>query len=261
MGFTIVTQSRGDAARIAEWVTYHHRLGFDDFQIILDGLVDDTDEVLAGPRPARADRPCTATPRRATTSTACPPAERARRVAQWRVDNAEWRATLKGKALDPIAVRQFQRIPEVLAPYAAGDRGRGWVALHRRRRVPAPARYDSIRDLARAATMPRLRFLNFNVDTSGHDPARPVLEQHTLRWAREDVVQHPNSAWVNRVKSMVRYRKCLPFFSVHRISRGRAEVLDAEVARLHHFRIPLQPLDPPLPYRVDDPLRMPALRS
>ena len=99
------------------------------------------------------------------------------------------------------------------------------------------------------------------MDTTGHDPARPVLEQHSLRWAREDVVQHPNSAWVNRVKSMVRYRRSLPFFSVHRISRGKAEVLDPEVARLHHFRIPLQPLDPPLPYRVDDPLRMPALRS
>ena len=60
---------------------------------------------------------------------------------------------------------------------------------------------------------------------------------------------------------MVRYRKSLPFFSVHRISRGEAEVLDPEVARLHHFRIPLQPLDPPLPYRVDDPLQMPTVHS
>ncbi len=128
MGFTIVTQSRGDAARIAEWVDYHHRLGFDDFQIILDGLVDDTDRVLAGlDLPARID--VHRYPEEGEYFDGLPAAERARRVAQWRVDNAEWRATLKGKALDPIAVRQFRRIPEVLAPYAAGDRGRGWVAF------------------------------------------------------------------------------------------------------------------------------------
>ncbi len=260
MGFTIVTQSRGDAARIAEWMTYHQRLGFDDFQVILDGLVDDTDEVLGElDLPARID--VHRYPEEGDYFDGLPADERARRVAQWRVDNAEWRATLKGKALDPIAVRQFRRIPEVLAPYAAGDRGRGWVAFIDVDEFLHLPRHESIRALAREATAPRLRFLNFNVDTSGHDPARPVLEQHTLRWAREDVVQHPNSAWVNRVKSMVRYRKSLPFFSVHRISRGRAEVLDAEIARLHHFRIPLQPLDPPLPYRVDDPLQMPTVHS
>jgi len=253
VAFSIVTQSRGDGARIAEWVDYHHRLGFDDFQIALDGLVDDTDEVLAGlDLPARID--VHRYPEEGEYFDGLPAAERARRVARWREDNAAWRATLPGKALDPIAVRQFRRIPELLAPYAAGDRGRGWVAfldvdefLH----LPA---HGSVRALVAEATAPRLRFLNFNVDTSDHDPTRPVLEQHHWRWAREDVLAHPNSAWVNRVKSMVRYRRCLPFFSVHRISRGKAQVLDPAVARLHHFRIPLQPLEPALPYRVDDPL-------
>ena len=257
MAFTIVTQSRGDGSRIAEWVEYHHRLGFDDFQIVLDGLVDDTDEVLAGlGLPARLD--VHRYPEEGDYFDGLPAEERARRIARWREENAAWRATLPGKALDPIAVRQFQRIPQVLAPYAAGDRGRGWVAfidvdefLH----LPA---HGTIQALAAEATAPRLRFLNFNVDTTGHDPTRPVLEQHRLRWSREDVLSHPNSAWVNRVKSMVRYRKSLPFMSVHRISRGRAEVLDPAIARLHHFRIPLQPLDPPLPYTVDDPLRMPG---
>ena len=260
MAFTIVTQSRGDGARIAEWVTYHNRLGFDDFQIILDGLVDNTDRVLADlDLPARIEvHRC---PEEGDYFDGLPATERARRVAQWREDNEAWRATLPHKALDPIAVRQFRRIPQVLAPYAAGDRGRGWVAfidvdefLH----VPV---HGSIRDLARGATTPRLRFLNFNVDTTGHDPARPVLEQHHMRWSRDDIVQHPHSAWVKRVKSMVRYRKSLPFDSIHRISRGRAEVVDPDVARLHHFRIPLQPLDPPLAYRVDDPLRMPVPHS
>ena len=86
--------------------------------------------------------------------------------------NAEWRATLKGKALDPDrAYAEFRRIPEVLAPYAAGDRGRGWVRASSTSTssCTCPAA-GSIRALAREATVPRLRFLNFNV---GHDRSRP----------------------------------------------------------------------------------------
>jgi hypothetical protein len=35
---------------------------------------------------------------------------------------------------------------------------------------------------------PRLRLLSFDVDTTGHDPTRPVLEQHTRRWSRADLL-------------------------------------------------------------------------
>lgn len=62
------------------------------------------------------------------------------------------------------------------------------------------------------------------------------------------------------MKSMVRFRVALPFTSIHRISHGRHQVVDPEVGRIHHFRVPLQPLDPPIPFTVDDPIGMPATR-
>ncbi len=46
MPHTIVTMTRGDAHKIGEWVEYHARLCFGDFQIVLDGEVDYTEAVL-----------------------------------------------------------------------------------------------------------------------------------------------------------------------------------------------------------------------
>ena len=87
-------------------------------------------------------------------------------------------------------------------------------------------------------TVPRVRFLNFNVDTTGHDPDRPVLEQHSVRWSREDLVSHEDTRWAKRVKSMVRYRYAQLNVTVHKINRGEHVLLDPDVARLHHFKMP-----------------------
>jgi hypothetical protein len=256
---TIVTHTRGDGARIGEWVEYHARLGFDDFQVILDGLVDDTDEVLQ-----RLDVPARITVHRRAEDgdyyDGLGQAERMERVRAWRVEHADLLASLPYKATDPQSLRQFRRVAEVLEPYQAGERGRGWVAHIDADEFIAIPGGRGISDVTSAATAPRLQLLNFNVDTSGHDPARPVLEQHRLRWSREDVLAHPDPRWGTRVKAIVRYRCALPFRSIHRISFGRSEVLDPEVARLHHFRVPNQLVDPEIPYSVDDPLTMPAAR-
>lgn len=259
MQHTIVTHTRGDGARIGEWVDYHARLGFADFQVILDGLVDDTDEVLD-----RLDVPARVTvhrrPEEGDYYDGLDQAERLERVRAWRIEHADFLAALPYKATDPQSVRQFERVAEVLAPYHSGERGRGWVAHIDVDEFIAMPVGGSIADLTGAATAPRLQLLNFNVDTTGHDPARPVLEQHRMRWAREDVLAHPDPRWGTRVKAVVRYRVALPFRSIHRISFGRSEVLDPAVARLHHYRVPTQLVDPEIPYSVDDPLTMPAAR-
>jgi hypothetical protein len=57
------------------------------------------------------------------------------------------------------------------------------------------------------------------------------------------------------VKSIVRYRCAVLDHTVHKISHGRHVLLDPEVARLHHFKMPLnEEID--LPYTVDDPVRL-----
>lgn len=259
MHHTIVTHSRGDGHRIAEWVEYHARLGFDDFQVILDGLVDDTDQVLR-----RLDVPARVTvhprPEEGDYYDGLDQGERLERVRAWRAEHADLLASLPFKATDPQSLRQFRRVAEVLAPYHAGERGRGWVAHIDVDEFVVIGSGGPVAELTAAATAPRLQLLNFNVDTSGHDPSRPVLEQHRMRWSRADVLAHPDPRWATRVKTIARYRAALPFRSIHRISFGRSQVLDPAVARLHHFRVPGQLIEPPIPYRVEDQLRMPPAR-
>jgi hypothetical protein len=253
----IVTQSRGDASRLAEWVTYHSRLGFEEFHVILDGLIDDSDEVLES-LDVGARVVVHRYPEEGVYYDGLPPEERMKVVQQWRRDNAEMLAALPHKAVDPQSLRQRRRVNEVLAQVVEGRRG--WVAhIDADEFIHLPGG-GSIRALTSAATTPRLQLLSFDVDTTDHDPSRPVLEQHSLRWARDDVEAHPDRRWATRVKSMVRFRVALPLRSLHRISPGRHEVVDPDVGRLHHYRTPLQPIDPPIPFTVDDPISMPPLR-
>jgi hypothetical protein len=253
---TVVTLSRGDAHKIGEWVDYHARLGFEDFQIVLDGDVDGTAEVLRS-----LDVPAAVTVHHRTEVgeyyDGLGPEDRRRRVAAWRERHA---AELESGAMpgrDALSWRQHLHLPEIFAPYAAGARGRGWLALIDVDEFLVLTEHPSIAALTAEATAPRLRFLNFNVDTTGYDPARPVLEQHTVRWSLADIRNHPVKRWARRVKSIVRYRCAVLDHTVHKISHGRHVLLDPEVARLHHFKMPLnEEID--LPYTVDDPVRPPG---
>jgi hypothetical protein len=248
---TIVTMSRGDGHKIAEWVDYHARLGFDDFQVVLDGAIDDTEGVLRS-----LDVPAAITvhprPEVGEYYDGLDPRARWERVQAWRERHAEDLAAGRMRGVDALAWRQHRYFPEVLAPYADGARGRGWLALIDVDEFVVLPGFDSVRQLTRAAEAPRLRLLSFDVDTTGHDPGRPVLAQHSLRWSREDLVARGDQ-WGRRVKSLVRYRCARLNRTVHKISRGRHTVLDPDLARLHHFRIPVQPeLD--IPFTVDDPI-------
>ncbi len=252
---TIVTMSRGDGHKIAEWADYHARLGFDDFQVVLDGAVDDTERVLRGlDLPARIS----VHPRREIGEyyDGLLPEERQHRVQEWRLKHAEQLASGSMRGNDALSWRQHRHFPEVLARYAGGARGRGWLALLDVDEFLVLAAHASIGELTGEATTPRLRFLSFNVDTRGHDPTLPVLEQHSVRWSREDVLAHPMKRWSRRAKSLVRYRCARLTSTVHKISTGRHTVLDPEQSRLHHFKVPVQrQLD--IPYTVDDPVHLP----
>ena len=253
---TIVTMTRGDAGRIAEWVEYHARLGFDDFQVILDGEVDDTRQILASldlpvginvhPRPEIGEY-----------SDGFSPSERQQQTLEWRARHSEDLAAKRVRGRDPLSWRQHQHFPGVLAPYHAGVRGRGWLALIDVDEFIVLRGYDSIRGVTDEAEAPRVRFLNFDVDTSRHDPARPVLEQHTRRWSRADLLKNEDQRWAHRVKSIVRYRCAQLTSTVHKISAGANVVLNPETARLHHFRIPTQP-GVAIPYSVEDPVCKPS---
>ena len=256
MRHTVVTLSRGDAHKIAEWVDYHARLGFEDFQIVLDGDVDGTEDVLRSlDVPARI----TVHPRAEVGDyyDGMGPEERRHHVLQWRARHAEALESGAMRGNDALAWRQHLHLPEVMAPYADRQRGRGWLALIDVDEFVVLTRHRSIGEVTAEATAPRLRLLNFNVDTTGYDPSRPVLEQHALRWSREDVMGHPLRRWARRVKSIVRYRCARLDATVHKVSRGKHVLLDPEIARLHHFKMPPNTeLD--IPFTVHDPVRLPG---
>lgn len=257
MPLTIVTQSRGDGPRLAEWVTYHSRLGFEEFHIVLDGVVDDSREVLAG-LDVEAKIHVHERPESGEYYDGLGYSERYQRVLAWRKANAEMLEASPLPINDSTSHRQFQNIPPVMEAVVK-DR-KGWVAfidvdefIH----IPGGG---SIRDLLRTAEAPRLCLMSLNVDTSGHDPSLPVLEQHSMRWSIDDLRSYEHPAWARRVKTIARYRVATPFVSVHRITKGKAQRVDPTVARLLHFRTPEQKMYPPLPYSVHDPITMPTER-
>ena len=255
MRHTVVTMSRGDADKIAEWLRYHARLGFEDFQIVLDGDIDGTEDLLRTlDVPARV----TVHPRAEVGEyhDGMAPDERRMRVQQWRTEHAAALESGAMRGIDAISWRQQLHLAEVFAPYAAGARGRGWLTLIDVDEFIVLTEHGSIGALTADAEAPRLRFVNFNVDTTGHDPRRPVLEQHTMRWSIDDILAHPDRRWARRVKSIVRYRCARVNSSVHKINKGRHALLDPAVARLHHFKMPVNELD--IPYTVDDPVPLPG---
>lgn len=255
MRHTIVTMSRGDAHKISEWVHHHARLGFSDFQIVLDGDIDGTEEAL---RDLDVAADITVHPRAEVGEyyDGLEPDERRRRVQAWRERNAEKVETGEVKGVDALSWRQHLHLPEVMAPYAAGERGRGWLALFDVDEFLVLTEHASIRELTADANEPRLAFISFDVDTRGHDPSRPVTAQHSMRWSRADMLTHPERKWSRRTKTMVRYRKAVLNSTVHKLNRGPRRVWDWESARLHHFKVPPS-LDIGIPYSVDDPVPAP----
>lgn len=243
MKHVIVTMSRGDAPRLAEWVSYHQSLGFDEFHVVLDNPTDRSAAVLQaldarvtidvrGPHGPYFDR--------------VPPEDRWPAVRQWRQEHAKVIAEWGVPIVDPLSMRQYMHLPAVLNKYAV--RGDCWVAvIDVDEFLVIPGR--TVQDVTAVAEHPRIRFLNFNFDTTRWAPGESVLTSCTNRWAREDVEMY-GQGWQNRHKSIVRHDALLPLASVHAVSTGPFTVLDPEAGRLHHYKAIDQGL--PLPYRITD---------
>lgn len=244
MSFTIVTMSRGDEHRLAEWVGYHARLGFDEFHVVLDNPIDDSERVLR-----ELDLPVKITVEsRGPVGDYYDDVPRDQRwalVKKWREDHAEEVAASGMPTVDVLSWRQYRHLPEVLDRYVKRD---GWLSLLDVDEFITIPAGKTIADVVEGAEHPRVRFYSFDVDTTGHDPARGYVEQHTMRWAREDVEAYGNG-WGIRVKSIVRCDVALPLASVHGISRGGFVQLDPEDGRILHFKTPPSGL---IPHTVDD---------
>jgi Glycosyl transferase family 2 len=244
MTYAIVTMSRGDEHRLAEWIGYHARIGFDEFNIVLDNPIDNSEALLNDLKSQY----------RITVSTRAPigeyydgmtVAERWARVKLWRVEHAEEVEASGLPINDSLSWRQHRHLPEVLGTYT--DRT-GWVSVLDVDEFITLSPGRSISDVLGDAKATRVRLLSFDVDTSDHDPARGYLEQHHHRWAREDLIAY-GKGWDTRVKSIVRMSAALPLASVHPVSRGPFVVLEPDQGRILHFKTPASNM---LPYRIED---------
>lgn len=241
--------TRGDAHKIVEWIEYHSVIGFRDFQIVLDGDVDGTESVLESISGSHA---ITIHRRREVGEyyDGLSVEERADRISEWRSRNESDLQSGVMRGIDPLSWRQHRHLAPIMEQYKNGSRGRGWLALFDVDEYLVIPRADTIQTLAKRFDVPRLRFLSFDVDTTGYDQNRPVLQQHSRRWSREDLIAE-GGAYSKRVKSMVRYRKARLEATIHKISWGRSATLDWRLARIHHFRMPNQP-GIRVPYSVED---------
>ncbi|SDP53035.1 Glycosyl transferase family 2 [Arthrobacter sp. ok909] len=247
MQHTILTMSRGDAPRLREWVEYHSWLGFDDFHVILDNPTDDSANVL---RTLHVPAKITVEVRPAFGEyyDGLAGDEKVARAEVWREMNRERIVEWGLPIVDPLSMRQYLYLPAALNKYAL--RGEGWVSVIDVDEFIVLPGGRKISDVTTAAKMPRVRFLNFNFDFKERDPGRPILQQHTRRWAREDIVGH-GQGWDTRVKSIARYDAAVPMASVHAISRGWFETLEPEIGRLHHYKVSGHGV-PVLPFCVED---------
>ncbi|OMH24527.1 hypothetical protein BKD30_08075 [Tersicoccus phoenicis] len=248
MQHVIVTMSRGDAPRLAEWVNYHQNLGFDEFYVVLDNPVDNSADILSA---LPGDIVVDERPPYDVYWSGEEYVDQPRRWDLMKAWRAERSAGLERWNLpigDPQTLRQTLYLAGVLNLYAV--RGDCWVTVLDVDEFLVVPSGGSIRDLTGVATAPRLRFKNYNVDTREWQIGTPLLASCVNRWHQDDIDAY-GKGWQHRVKSLVRHDALLPFVSVHAVSRGPYAVVDPGVGRLHHYRVPDQAI-PELPYRVVD---------
>lgn len=163
---------------------------------------------------------------------------------EWRARNLAWRENLTKTNQVPglskhsaLARRQSMYFPEILARYdersKAGEHG--WLALIEVDEFIVPLKWPDIPTMTRSfPEATRLRLLNFNFDTSNHDPSKLFLEQHVYRWSREGIEAY-GKGWDKRVKTIAWWGNLTPYAGVHLLSKGGSTTIDHHEARLHHF--------------------------
>ncbi|WP_180959527.1 glycosyltransferase family 2 protein [Brevibacterium aurantiacum] len=245
---SILTMSRGDEYRIADWMKYHFTIGFTEFNLILDNPIDRTEQV--------ARRVAEEWGMTLRVDTIGPDGEyydglaneeRWNRVQQWRRENLDVIARLGLPIVDPLSMRQYKHFPAALKRFQT----RGpecWLALIDVDEYIAIPGTKDIASLTQGATSPRLRLLNFNFNTEGWNTQSNVRE-FTRRWARDDIEAFGNG-WENRVKTIARCDRLVPLVSVHAITLGSFQIVPPTVARLHHYKYPEQGVN--IPYAIHD---------
>lgn len=247
MKHVIVTMSRGDENRIAEWIEYHTQIGFDEFYIILDNPIDDTQSILSNLHTSANIIVDVRQPLDEYYD-GMQPDERRKSILKWRESNKEKIKESGLPIVDPLSFRQYEYLPSVLGAYSQGEPA--WVAVIDVDEFISLPGFEDILMVTQVATKPRVRFLNFNFDTSKWKPDTPILDSCVNRWDRDDIVNY-GRGWEYRVKAIVRNDALLPLVSVHAISRGSFQILDHNEGKLHHYKTPDQGIAE-LPYSVKD---------
>ena len=242
--YVILTMTRGAENRIEEWVRYHAGIGITDFHIVLDNPIDDTESVLKRTC-AELNVGLIVEVKEASGDyhDGLSLEERRQKRKDWREKQTELNKSKgypKVYNFSPQARRQFIYFSEILTDYDERSKNgeHGWVAVIDDDEFISPIKWPDIPSMTGAfPEAVRLRLHNFDFDTSDHDPAKPFLEQHFYRWSRAGIEAHGNG-WEKRFKTLVWWGHLSPFMSVHIVSKGKAQIIDHEDARLHHFRIP-----------------------
>lgn len=232
--FTILTMSRSDQVEIVEWIKYHSQIGFDEFIIILDNP-NDNSELILKEMSKKFNINILIKPEYGEyfhDQYKVPSKEYYKVIERWRKDNAEH--LLKYRAvIDPLSLRQAIYFTEELEKI--GKRKNGWVCIIDVDEYIVLEKYKSIQNLVESTKFDRIGFLNFNFDMSNHKKGTSVINNNTFRCSREEIISY-GKGFESRVKSIVKYEKCLPFDTVHSISFGPRYVPDYNNARLHHYR-------------------------
>lgn len=247
--FGILTMTRGDEERIEHWVRYHVRLGFSELYIVLDNPVDNTESVLKklsglanihiifkGPNGPyyEADEYSSMWEKR----------------KQWLVENKLEIERMGLPINDEISWRQYKYFPGIIQDIINSEKIT-WISIIDVDEYIDLIKYENIEDLVKTVGGERIRFRNFNYNTSESFPiVKPVTETAKYRWSYEDIVKF-GKGWDERCKSIVKVDKALPLVSVHAISKGSFKVVDHREAKLNHYKYPLMKN---IPYTVCDPL-------
>lgn len=247
MKITALTMSRGDEHRLTEWIRYHAALGIDAFYVILDAPIDNSHQKLMD---LAAEFNITVDVREPYEAyyDGMSPSERYAKVLEWREEHRD-RLTSAGIPVhDSLAERQFLYFTDVLNALEQDENH--WIAIFDLDEFIVLGQGEELSEVLDNSGGDRVRFLNFNVDTSNHDPSQPFVTQHTKRWDRGDLLAY-GKGWATRVKTITRSTKTLPFVSIHTISSGAFVTLPIDQGRLLHYRIPDQGIQE-LPYTVED---------
>lgn len=248
MQIHILTMSRGDSPRLKDWILYHHKIGVDQFHIILDAPIDKSETLLKQlAQEHQLELDITVKESQGEYFDDLTSDERFAAIKNWKTKNAAYIANTGLPIVDPLSDRQYKYLPEKLEQLSRAFPD-DWVAIIDVDEYIALPGTASLKSLIEEAKQPRLRLLNFNFDMSDWTVGEPVRNQ-VYRWSRKDIVEY-GKGWENRVKSVVKLSHALPMVSVHAISRGPYETLPATVARLHHYKYPNQKIK--LNYAVID---------